>query len=169
MNIVQLAVVGGVFAVLVFIHFVVDWLFQTHDQAMAKATDALVRAKHCTVYTMGFVPLLWALHVPMVLAVLCIQILFWSHYLEDTYVPVYLWAKYVRKPKGVNFINAAVLNSTQGGLAPGYQTETFEYAKDILGFKTWMGTPLGAILGITVDQIIHLAFLLLVAFLLVMA
>jgi hypothetical protein len=31
----------------------------------------------------------------------------------------------------------------------------------------WMKTPLGAILGITVDQIVHLAFLLLVSFMVV--
>jgi hypothetical protein len=78
---------------------------------------------------------MWFLHfTPLQFFVGC-NILFWSHFVEDTYLPVFLWAKYVRKPPEMDCENK------------------------MEGFKLFVQTTLGKILMIAIDQIIHLAFL----------
>lgn len=138
--VVLLALAGGLFAILTFIHFAVDWVFQTHAEAMAKHNNAKVRARHCLIYTLGFVPLLaiftWLDVLTLLQFVACILILFVSHFIEDTYLPVYLWAKYIRRPD-----------------------EMRSNPNPKAGFIAFVGTPLGKILMIAIDQIIHLAFL----------
>jgi hypothetical protein len=129
-----IAKIGGLFAVFTFIHFVVDWIFQTHSEAMVKHNNWKVRAKHCIIYTIGFVPLMLMLNYTVLEFVLGLNILFWSHFIEDTYIPVMLWAKYIRQPP-----------------------EMKDSPKE--GFIQFISTPLGKILMIVVDQIIHLAFL----------
>src|SRR5690348_3766544 len=97
-NVYKVALAGGLFAAFTFVHFVVDWIMQTHAEAMAKHNNWKVRARHCLIYTVGFVPLMWYLNFTMVQWVVGLNILFWSHFVEDTYIPVFLWAKYIRKP-----------------------------------------------------------------------
>jgi Protein of unknown function (DUF3307) len=137
--VVMLALAGGLFAILTFIHFVVDWIFQTHAEAMAKHNNAKVRARHCLIYTLGFLPLLlvftWLGALTLLEFGICLLILFVSHFIEDTYLPVYLWAKYIRRPPEMKQENPKA------------------------GFVEFVGTPLGKILMIAIDQIIHLAFL----------
>ena len=53
------ALMGGLFAVLTMIHFLIDWLPQSHAVAMTKHNHAWVRAKHCAIYMLGFFPLFW--------------------------------------------------------------------------------------------------------------
>lgn len=157
-----MATVGGLFAVMTFIHFFVDWICQTHSEAMQKHNNAKVRAKHCAIYTIGFVPFLLVFPLPLWKIAVSLNILFWSHFFEDTYIPVYLWAKYVRRPpemteprKGEPYL----LIDNDGGANP----PTMKY--DVLppdpkkGFLEFISTPLGKILMIAVDQIIHLSFL----------
>lgn len=134
--------IGGLFAVLSFIHFFVDWLFQSHDEAMAKHNNSLIRAKHCFIYTLGFIPLFILLNLSVGLSIILCAILFLSHFIEDTYIPVYLWAKYIRKPAEIKLMDD-------------------KYA----GFMAFATTPLGKILMIAVDQIIHLFFVMIVAIL----
>src|SRR5580704_673302 len=102
MLLLQIALMGGLFAVLGFIHFFVDWIFQSHAEAMVKHNNPKIRAKHCLIYTLGFVPLLFfCWHVGALLAwqfVASLVILFVSHFVEDTYLPVFYWAKYIRRP-----------------------------------------------------------------------
>lgn len=124
---------GSVFAILVFVHFAVDWLCQTNYEATHKAVNHKIRAKHCLVYAIGFLPvLLVAQGIALWEAAACFVWLWLSHFCEDTYLPVYWWAKYVRKPHGV--VNLST-------------------------FIAWAKTPIGLILVITVDQIIHIACL----------
>lgn len=134
MTIEALSRAGGLFAVLAFVHFAVDWVFQTHAEAMAKHNNWRMRARHCAIYTAGFVPLFWWLHVRWSVGIACTVLLFGSHFIEDTYLPVYWWTKYIRRVPTVR-------------------------QKGILGFIEWAETPLGKILMIAVDQIIHLTFL----------
>ena len=61
-------------------------------------------------------------------------ILFFSHFIEDTYIPVYLWAKYIRRIPNIRL-------------------------DGIMAFKSEFGHPLGLMLFVAVDQIIHLLFL----------
>ncbi len=135
------AQIGGIFALLVLVHFVADWVFQSHTEAMTKPTNHWVRAKHCLVYTAICCTVIAALGWPgwEVLA-WSAGILFFSHFAEDTYLPVYLWARYIRKPP--EMVSAR----------PG-RKEFVEFAN----------SPLGKILLITIDQIIHILFLVFVA------
>ena len=127
----RIALAGGLFVVLAFAHFFVDWIFQSHKEAMAKSTNWKVRAVHCTVYTFGmFLPLMLMGLGPLFLFI-SLGVLWLSHFFIDTYVPVFLWAKYVRK-------------------MPGLSKET---AKEIFS------QPLNLILAIVVDQLFHLTFL----------
>ena len=89
---------GGLLSMLVLVHFVVDWVFQTHAEAMAKHNNARVRARHCAIYTVGFGPILIYLGFRQWDLAAAMAILFFSHFVEDTYWPVVLWAKYVRSP-----------------------------------------------------------------------
>lgn len=136
--VIWLAVGGGLFAVMTFIHFFVDWVFQSHAEAMAKHNNARVRFWHCMNYTLGFVPLLWFFLLTRALVwwqyLLSLGILFFSHFIEDTYLPVYWWAKYIRRPPEM-------------------------VGDSRVGFITFVSTPLGKILMIAIDQIIHIAFL----------
>lgn len=120
------------FALLVWAHFAADFVWQTHYEAMRKHADWKARALHCSVYTTCMVAALLILGVRDRL-LLSAGVLWISHFVEDTYIPVYLWAKYIRR-------------------VPEAQT------KD--GFVEWVKTPLGKILMIAVDQIIHIGFLI---------
>jgi|SRR5579885_354832 len=151
MNWVQLiAAAGGIFAVLAFVHFFVDWIFQSHAEAMVKHNTPRVRAKHCLIYTAGFVPLFFLFGFNWWEWLVGLNILFWSHFCEDTYIPVYLWAKYVRRPPE--------MTEPRKQTAPdGYVTVLPPDPK--LGFVEFIQTGLGKILMIAIDQIIHLFFL----------
>lgn len=135
--------VGGIFALFTIWHFVADWLFQSHEEAMAKALDKKVRAWHCFKYTLAFVPVLFIANsfVPWLIACL---VLFGSHYVIDSYVPVMLWAKFLRE-------------------APQFQDPANH--SDYLAFKAFAATPLGLVLMITMDQVFHILFLVPVAWL----
>jgi len=147
----KIAMAGGLFAVFAFVHFLVDWIFQSHAEAMVKHNNPWIRAKHCLIYTVGFVPLLWAVHFSFWEWVIGLNILFWSHFCEDTYIPVYLWAKYIRRPPEMT------RPSTQVRTEDGYISVAAPDPKK--GFVEFIQTPLGKILMIAVDQIIHLTFL----------
>lgn len=95
---IKLALGGGLFALFAFVHFFVDWIFQSHAEAMVKHNNPKIRAKHCLIYTLGFVPLMWLLGFETWEWVAGLNILFWSHFYLDTYHGVYLWAKYIRRP-----------------------------------------------------------------------
>lgn len=134
-----LSEIGGIFALLVFVHFAIDWIFQSHDEAMAKPTNWRVRSRHCAVYSVPFAAIFWWLAIPMPWAIGCWALLFLSHFVEDTYIPVWFWAVMIRKPPEL------------------------QRGADREAFKAFAETPLGKILLIAVDQIVHIAFLLPVA------
>ena len=103
-----LAILGGIYVILAFWHFPADWLFQSQKEALTKATNHWVRARHCLVYTALYVPLLLVLRLRMGifgdlhLADMgnfwwCLGILWLSHFIIDTYWPVMMWAKYLRR------------------------------------------------------------------------
>lgn len=151
MFLLEIALMGGLLAVLVFIHFFVDWIFQSHAEAMVKHNNPKIRAKHCLIYTLGFVPIMWAFNFSLIEWLIGLNLLFWSHFAEDTYLPVYLWAKYIRKPPEMTGPRKHVR-----GL-DGYVTISPPDPK--AGFVEFVQTPMGKILMIAIDQIIHIAFL----------
>jgi hypothetical protein len=137
---IKIALMGGFFAILTMIHFVVDWIFQTHAEAMVKHNQPWVRAKHCAIYTIGFVPFMELLHFGNWEWFIATNILFWSHFFLDTYKGVFLWAKYIRKPPEMAYGDAEV------------------------GFVLFIQTTLGKILMIVIDQISHILCLLPIAY-----
>jgi uncharacterized protein DUF3307 len=160
--IIKIALIGGVFAVLAYIHFLTDFIFQSHAEAMVKHNNPRIRAKHCLIYTAGFVPILatfcWCGAMSSAEFFVSLAILFFSHFFEDTYIPVFLWAKYLRKPPQMT------QPIKQVGV-DGYITILPPDAKE--GFKQFVETALGKILLISVDQIIHLAFLFPIAWMVI--
>lgn len=152
--IILLALAGGLFAVLTFIHFFVDWIFQSHSEAMVKHNNPKVRAKHCLIYTLGFVPFMWLCGFTFWEWVISLNVLFWSHFIEDTYLPVYLWAKYIRRPSEMTTSHHETYMREDGSMASKVLPPDPKW-----GFVEFIKTPLGKILMITIDQIIHLCFL----------
>jgi hypothetical protein len=149
-----MATMGGLFAIFTFVHFFVDFILQTHAEAMAKHNNAIVRARHCLIYTVGFIPLILVLKFTAIEFTIALNILFWSHFIEDTYYPVFLWAKYVRRPpEMVEPWKETYLR------IDGVEAIKVHPPDAKRGFIEFVNTPLGKILMIAVDQIIHLSFL----------
>jgi Protein of unknown function (DUF3307) len=151
MTLATLGLAGGLLSLLTLNHFTVDWLFQTHQEAMTKHNHAWVRARHCLIYALGFLPLLYLMHFTPLLMLVSFNILFWSHHILDTYLLVYLWARYIRRPPEM------VKAIKQTGI-DGYITVLPPDPKQ--GFVQFVQTPLGKILLIAVDQITHILCLL---------
>ena len=129
----SIAAAGGVFAYLAFFHFLVDWVLQSHWEATRKHSDAWVRAGHCSVYAAGMCVAICPILGGWPLAVSAV-VLWASHFVEDTYYTVYLWMRHVRRVPVVR-------------------------ERGVEGFREYVQTPLGLVLMIVVDQIVHLAFL----------
>ena len=156
MLLLELALTGGLLAILVFVHFFVDWIFQSHAEAMVKHNTPKIRAKHCLIYALGFAPLMWLFNFTPLEWFFGLNLLFWSHFVEDTYLPVYLWAKHIRKPPEM----------TEPRKQPGVDGYVQVLPPDPkAGFVEFVQTPMGKILMIAVDQIIHIAFLFPIAWL----
>ena len=156
MLISNIALMGGLFWVLTFIHFFIDWIFQSHSEAMVKHNNPKIRAKHCLIYTAGFVPLFIICHFSLIEWMVTLNILFWSHFVEDTYLPVMLWAKYIRRPPQMTQPRKKVE-------VDGYVT-VLEPDPEV-GFKEFIETTIGKILMIAIDQILHITCLIPIAYL----
>lgn len=150
----KIGLAGGLFAIFAFVHFFVDWIFQSHAEAMVKHNTPSIRAKHCFIYTLGFAPLMYFLGFSAWEWFFGVNILFWSHFFEDTYVPVYLWAKYIRKPPEMIEPWKESYTRVDGTVAVKVHPPDPKR-----GFGEFVQTTLGKILMIAIDQIIHLAFL----------
>lgn len=136
----QLASIGGVFALLVWVHFVVDWIFQTHYEAMNKTKNNDIRSVHCLKYAVGFVPVLFLIGARWPMVLFACAVLYLSHYWEDTYKPVIWWMRHVRQVPGL---------------------------KDEAAVMTFLSTNLGFMLLIAVDQIVHITVLVPIAWMVV--
>jgi hypothetical protein len=154
MDVKTIALAGGLFAIFTFVHFLVDWIFQTHAEAMAKHNNWKVRARHCFIYTVGFIPLMYLLHFSVLEWVAGLNILFWSHFYLDTYHLVFLWAKYIRRPPEMVEPHKELITGVDGHKC--FKVHPPDARK---GFIEFVQTALGKILMISVDQISHLCFL----------
>lgn len=153
-SIIRLSYAGGLFAIFAFVHFFVDWIFQSHDDAMVKHNNPLIRAKHCFIYTFGFFPLIYFLNFTYLESIISSNILFWSHFYLDTYHGVFVWAKYIRKPPEMTEPSKELYTRFDGQIA--FKVHPPDSKK---GFLEFIETPIGKILMITIDQIFHLTFL----------
>lgn len=136
--------------------------------------------------------------VPIIPALFCIFILFTSHFIEDSYIPVYLWMKYIRRPPGMGIriisdggiisirydsslsgqsatmVDVPVDPNLRGNMSgdildlisridSGLSAEAAEEEIRMKGFIEFIDTVLGKILLIAFDQIIHIIFLVPIA------
>ena len=188
---IDFARVGGYLCLLTLLHFAVDWICQSHDEAMRKTREWRVRARHCLVYTAPFAVVLlrtsWSLPWSLSMTVG----IFLSHFVEDTYLPVLWWAKYVRCPPQMRrrLVESAdgqwsILDYDGSGgcfalpswtdaesafilrLKAGEARKSVQKDLDLDGFISFVSEPLGKSLLIAVDQIVHIAFLLPAAYML---
>jgi hypothetical protein len=139
----KIADLGGLLFLLTFVHFIVDWGFQSHSEAMRKAANPLVRAWHCTVYTAGVILVPFLLGVRDWDLLYSLGILWISHFIIDTYIPVYVWVRYFRRPPEM--------------------TTSVGASTELERFKIFAKAPLGLFLIIVMDQAYHILFLVPVA------
>jgi len=93
----QIALAGGLYVPVAFWHFVADWLTQPEKMAENKSSNFWLLLLHCCIYTVLFVPVLIIYGIPMWMAGIAATILFMSHFVGDTYAPVWFWAKFIRR------------------------------------------------------------------------
>lgn len=165
-NIDYLSKVGGIFAVLTFWHFLADWVFQTHTEAMTKTSDKSVRAWHCFKYMLFYMPLLMLMAKSSLMLVIVLYVVYMSHYVIDSYVPVMLWAKHFRMDPHFKNVDHNVTTRRLTSWSDKV-VDRVTYKSDKEAFMAFMNTPLGLILVIVMDQFFHIAFVLLISFLLV--
>lgn len=168
---------GGLFAILVFWHFFADWIFQSEKEALAKALNWQVRFRHVGVYTTLFLPLFMYVGFWDMRTVLACAILWVSHFIIDTYWPVMMWAKYLRRADQFNHVKKHG-RRTDGSFSMTEQqykqlmegkgqlgwsdmvVDEITYANDREAFKAFFMTPIGGLLCITIDQLCHIACLI---------
>jgi hypothetical protein len=92
-----IALAGGLFVPLAIWHFVADWLTQSEYTAEVKHEGNLELTVHCFVYTVFFIPFLFLYGLPLWAGIVAGSILFWSHWIGDRGIPVWLWARYIRR------------------------------------------------------------------------
>ena len=187
-----IAKAGGVFALLVLIHFTIDWIFQSHDEAIRKSKEWKVRARHCLIYTAPFaIVLVWSSsqqYVSPSSASGLVVLVFLSHFIEDTYLPVVWWMKYVRRPPEMRWritmngkspcimVPEGYILAVPVSQVPSGQNWRIDLLNEVIskkktikeaqkeldhrGFIEFVSKPLGILLMIAVDQIIHLLFLI---------
>ena len=145
-----ISVVGGIYVCLLFIHFFVDFLFQSQQEAISKHDHPYIRARHCLIYSFPFLPILFLLRFSFVEVCIALNILFWSHFAIDTYILTAMWAKYCRKaPEMFESISEMQTDGT-------IKIFSLSLKK---GLKQYMQTVPGFFLAIVVDQIFHLTIL----------
>jgi hypothetical protein len=120
---------------------------------MVKHNHPWVRARHCAIYTAAFLPFLFWWGLPIWYLMLAANILFWSHFAQDTYISVYYWCLYVRRPPCM----VAPVRTERG---------TFAAPDPKAGFIQFIDTTLGKMLMIVADQLVHIWFLIPIAYML---
>lgn len=156
MNIqLQIALGGGFLTILTLIHFASDFFLQSHSEAMVKHNQPWIRAKHCFIYAISFIPFLWVMHFTMLEWIISLNILFWTHFAEDTYFLIYLWAKYVRRPPEMTEPwQEEYINSDHAYAIKVHPPDAKR------GFGIFANTILGKILLIVTDQVVHIICLI---------
>lgn len=146
-NLELIALAGGLYVPLVFWHFIVDWLTQTEEAAQTKSKNMRVLTLHCFIYTACFIPFLRLYDLSLWMQCVAGTVLYLSHMLGDTYLPVFWWAKYIRK---MTFANA-----------PNADRHRVMRPDQILGDGQFMdqGMFFKPSMILVIDQLWHMAFL----------
>jgi len=152
MKLETIALAGGLWVVLVFWHFLADWLTQTEKNAEAKHHGGLVLGVHCLVYSALFIPFFWLYGLHLWEAVMSFIVLYFSHIVGDVGLPVWWWSKYIRK-----------MTYTDMGksirVPVAFPTDLFRANEPMTTSKLFR-----PILVIVIDQLWHLAWLWVIVF-----
>jgi hypothetical protein len=129
-----------------FVHFLADWLMQTDSMAKRKASESTwMLVVHSATYAAMFAPLLYfALDRSVYMTVTSTLMLMMSHGAIDTYTPIWLWARFFRKPSEMQ-------------------------DNPVGGFTAWCAKPYGFTLTMGIDQFMHACFLMPVAAMVVLS
>jgi len=143
-----IALAGGLFVPLVVWHFLADWCTQSEYSAEVKHEGNWELTAHCLLYTFLFVPFLYLYGLPLWAKIAAGSILLWSHWTGDRGIPVWLWARYIRKMTCV--LNLETL-----------ERERMTVPKDLFRDGQFLNTSFyfRPILVIVIDQLWHLLWL----------
>lgn len=117
-----------------------DFFFQSQAQALAKTRDWKIRTRHCAEYSTWFMAFFTMMGLNISSAFVLTLWVFATHWLEDTYIPVIWWAKYARQ-------------------APEFKENITDYE----AFVKFISTPIGVLLSVVIDQMVHIITLALPA------
>ena len=147
----QIALAGGLYVPLVFMHFLADWLTQTEKMAEEKSKKPNVLILHCFMYTAMFWPIFYLYDLALWERCITVIVLFVSHLVGDTYLPVFWWAKYIRR---MTTMRAPQKDGSFLGIR-------VQHPEDIFPNGDLITTPLlfRPSLVLVIDQLWHLAFL----------
>lgn len=88
-----------IFEFLLVNHLLMDWIFQGKYQAEKKSSEVKALISHCFIYTVGFIPIFWFLHISWY----WLFILFITHLILDKRG----FENWVMKMKGLNKNNVS--------------------------------------------------------------
>ena len=130
------------FEMLVLVHFIADWIFQTHKQASEKSKDLKVLLEHSAIYTIFFIPVLvFGLSSQLFSLFWILPLLFVSHaFLDNRKFELWLFKKF----KGIFIISGCPFYKIKGEPVP-------------------LDMGLFWIVFITIDQIFHMIILAFIA------
>jgi hypothetical protein len=136
---------GGIFAILAFVHLFADLMTQTDFIARRKTEESSwMLIVHSATYAATYIPILFLLFDQTSMVVSVTLVLFMSHGAIDTYAPIWLWARFIRRPPEMKIDPSA-------------------------GFVLWRSKPHSIVLIFFVDHFMHTMFLIPIAAKAVMA
>jgi hypothetical protein len=130
----------SIFTILIFTHFIVDFIFQSHKTAMGKISNYKIRFWHCILYSFIMSTIWLVLSFNLIYFLIILLYFFITHYFIDSYKPVYWWAKYIRKPQEM------------------IDNNNWE------GFINFANTSLGKVLIVSIDQFLHIFVIWIILF-----
>jgi hypothetical protein len=138
---------GGLLAIFTLVHFMADWFPQSHRESYEKYTRKLIRLRHSVIYAIHFLPLILWLDMVDWTGLVSLVILVGSHYVIDSYWPIYMWMYYIRRPPEMS-VGESSLNA---GFSVRWRS-----------FMAHIETPAGRAAHVIFDQTLHVSVLLVV-------
>lgn len=132
---------GGIFAVLMFVHFIADFIQQSSYDTDVKYTSHRSLFKHSLIYTIQFLPFMFFLKMALWEICLGVVWLLLTHFAIDSMWFTKLWVFKLYKPPELFGVD---------GIVPDYNCKV----ANAIFFK-WAATPNGRLRVLLIDQIQH--------------
>ena len=130
---------GGIFAILMFVHFLADFIHQGFSKKESKSYTDLATLKHSFIYTIHFLPLMIFLQMQMWEVVAGFIWLLLTHFIVDTHYFTKKWVFNLYHPEDP--FSYRIKDSSRGVLHAAY--------------NKWRQTPDGRVMFFVLDQIQH--------------